>query len=136
MIIYTNRFMPSWAAGCAIGPFILIKPAYKGDVGLVEHERVHVRQWLILALLAVPLAALVYFSGRQDLMGLSILALGLHPLAYLLSNQYKLFCEVQAYKKQMYYYLDDRSLRFAGFIATRYNLKITPDEALILLRGR
>ncbi len=134
MIIYTTRYMPDWAAGCAIGPFILIKPAYKDDAGLVAHERVHTHQWWLLALLALPLAALAHVADRVDLMGYALLALALHHGLYLVSQRYRLHCEVQAYKKQLAYYADDRRLKFAGFIATRYKLKITTEQAYELLK--
>ena len=134
MIIYTTRYIPEWSAGCAIGPFILIKPAYKDDAGLAAHERVHTRQWWLLALLALPLAALAHANGRPDLMGFAALALGLHPALYLASARYRLRCEVAAYRVQLGYYAADRRDKFAGFIASRYRLNVTPAQAFELLK--
>ena len=107
-IIITERFIPSWAAGCAFGPIVLIRPKYKDDKGLVAHELMHVKQW--------------------------VFTFGIHGFLYLLSDVYKLWAEVQAYKKQATYYDDDRLPMFAGFISTRYDLNITPENALKLLR--
>jgi hypothetical protein len=134
MVIYTTRYIPDWAAGCALGPVILIKPAYKADVGLLTHEKTHVGQWWHLTLLALPLAALCYATGRTDLLVYTPLAMCLHPLAYLVSDQYRLWCEVQAYRKQLSHYADDRRMKFAGFIASRYRLKVTTAQAFDLLK--
>lgn len=107
VIFYTDRFIPVWAAGCARGPFIFIRPRYKDDAGLLAHERVHVKQWLR--------------------------TFGLHGLLYLLSDKYKLGAEVQAYKAQAACYPDDRRPAFAKFISENYGLAITPAAALELL---
>jgi hypothetical protein len=45
MTFYTGRFIPERFAGYAIGPIILLRPQYIGDRGLLEHEKVHVRQF-------------------------------------------------------------------------------------------
>lgn len=109
MIFYTNRFIPKGAAACARGPFIFIRPEYRGDAGLLAHERVHV--W-------------------QAWRGLLIA----HALCYLMSDKYKLECEVEAYREQAMHYPDDRLPKFARFISERYGLRISTDEALKLLR--
>ena len=108
-VFYTNFGVPKWAAGCARGPLIFIRPQYKGDAGLVAHEQVHVRQAFI---------------------GLFIV----HAWLYLLSDRYKLWCEVAAYKEQAKHYADDRLPQFAGFISHNYGLSITHQEALKLLK--
>lgn len=109
LTFYTDKFIPDFAAACARGPVIFIRPKYKEDKGLLEHEKTHRMQW--------------------------ILTLGLHSLFYLFSNTYKLWSEVEAYKKQLQYYSDDRADLFAGFIATKYNLNISKENALKLLRS-
>lgn len=43
--------------------------------------------------------------------------------------------EVEAYREQLKWYTDDRTEIFAGFIATRYGLDITIDEAIALLKA-
>ena len=48
--------------GTAQGPIIRILPKYKDDIGLLEHEKVHVRQWyawLALGLLIGTLLTLL-----------------------------------------------------------------------------
>ena len=62
-----------------------------------------------------------------------ILGVGLHALLYLLSAKYKLWSEVQAYKRQAQYYADDRRLKFAGYISKYYKLNISTEDAYKLL---
>lgn len=108
MIFYTERFIPAWAAGCARGPLIFIRPKYRDDVGLLAHEQVHVSQWFK--------------------------TLGLHPLFYRLSKRYRLWSEVQAYREQAKRYPDDRRLMFAVSIAANYKLSVTTEQAYELLK--
>lgn len=109
MIFYTDRFVPEGSAGCARGPLIFIRPACMHDMGLLEHERVHVRQWLR--------------------------TVGLHSILYLVSKEYRLKTEVEAYRKQAQYYTDDRRPLFASYIANDYGLTVTEEEALRLLQA-
>lgn len=57
LTIYTDN-LPAHAGGMTRGPFIFIRPKYKGDVGLLEHEKTHVAQWWIVTLLAVAIYVL------------------------------------------------------------------------------
>ena len=102
--------LPSGFGGMAHGPVIRILERLRDDQGIRQHELVHVRQW--------------FFT------------LGLLPILYWLFPKFKLWCEVQAYRKQLQYYADDRSWQFAGFIATKYGLKITQYDAQILLNKK
>jgi len=76
LIIYTDR-LPAHANGCANAFIIRIRPGHKDDRGLLEHEKVHIRQWWR--------------------------TLGLHSLLYLLSKRYRLWAEVRAYRRQLEY---------------------------------
>lgn len=106
-VIYTNNIIPDKFAGQTIGPFIFIRPEYKDDTGLLEHEKVHVRQfWRTLGLFGIP---------------------------YLLSKKYRLKYELEAYKEQLKYYAQDKKPVFAQHLATKYDLNITVEEALKLL---
>jgi hypothetical protein len=84
--------------------FIRVKPKYKSDRGLLEHEKTHVRQW--------------------------IFTLGLHSLLYLFSSKYKLYSEIQAYREQLKWYSKDNTELFATYICERYNLKADKEEVL------
>lgn len=109
LTFYTNRLIPQGSAGCARGPVIFIRPKYKDDKGLLEHEKVHRRQWLR--------------------------TLSLHSFLYLFVPEYRLASEVEAYKEQAKHYTDDRLPRFARFIATKYDLNVTEEAVLLLLKG-
>jgi hypothetical protein len=105
LVFYVDT-LPQGFGGMAHGPIILILERLRGDEGISQHELTHVKQWLF--------------------------TLGLLPLLYL-TPRFKLWCEVRAYRKQLQYYADDRSWQFAGFIATKYGLDITQEQAHKLL---
>lgn len=112
MIFYTNRFIPAFAAGCMkvfLIPVIFIRPQYKDDAGLIAHEKKHAEQaWRCV------------FPP-------------IHAVLYMVSKSYRLAAEVEAYREQMLHYDDDRSMKFAKFIAEDYGLSITQSAAHKLL---
>ena len=110
LVFYTNLFVPKISAGCTRGPFIFIRPRYKDDKGLLEHEKVHVRQWFR--------------------------TLGLHGFIYALSKRYRLKCEVEAYKEQLKHYPEDKTVLFAGYIAMFYGLHLSESSVVELLKSR
>lgn len=106
---YTDK-MPDWQGGYAFLWFIRLRVKYKtnGDVGLLKHELYHVRQ----------------FWDHPFTSG----------LRYQWSKKYRLQCEVEAYSEQLRWppASDDTinyRRHFARFIATRYKLDVTEDEA-------
>jgi hypothetical protein len=110
MRYYSLRYvdsLPRGAGGNAKGPLISILHKYKGDQGLLEHEKCHVRQWFML------------------------LGIG-HALLYRFSKRYKLWAEIQAYKIQLKYNPANLPI-FALYLATHYGLDLIPDEAKRLL---
>jgi hypothetical protein len=108
LTFYVNS-LPPGVNGRANGPIIRILKSRKGDEGLYQHELTHV---------------------KQAFLGLFIV----HALLYKFLPEYRLWAEVQAFKKQAEYYPDDRIPLFAAAIATRYNLKISKENAEKLLR--
>jgi hypothetical protein len=107
MIFYTDFGVPDGFAGCARGPLIFIRPSSAGNKGLLEHEKVHRRQWLR--------------------------TFGLHSLLYLLSRRYRLAAEVEAYTEQLRW-TPSGAASFARYLASKYNLGITEAEAAKLLK--
>lgn len=106
-VFYTNNLIPDKFGAKTVGPFILMRPQYKNDTGLLEHEKVHVRQfWSTLGLFGIP---------------------------YYFSKKYRLKYELEAYKEQLKYYAIDKRSLFAYYLSTKYNLNITQEEALKLL---
>lgn len=103
LAFYKDVFIPPRFGGITYGFLIFIREKYRGDVGLLEHEKVHVRQfWRTFCLF---------------------------PLIYLLSKKWRFKWEVEAYREQMRHYSDDRSGKFAYFIATKYRLNVTAQDA-------
>ena len=137
--LYTNRFIPANAAGCARGPFIFIRPEYKNDKGLLAHEKVHVWQWTIVSYIAVCMLAVGGFllSEHVNFPAWIVAPLGLaaHGLLYRLLPEYRLDCEVEAYKEQLRHDPQHLDL-YAYFIATKYDLKISKGEVITLLNQR
>lgn len=137
LIFYTNK-LPTDVGGRANGPVVRIRPKYRADAGIHAHEAEHVEQWYVGVLIGV-LAALSMSSIPSQWSGWWPLALGagcaLHPAAYLLLPRYRLWAEVRAYRIQLRHYPDDRSRLFAGFIASRYRLNISVEEAVNALRN-
>ena len=112
LTFYTDKFLEPWQGAAAFGPVILIRPKYREDVGLLEHEKMHVKQW--------------WFT------------LGLHALLYNLSKRYALRAEARAYAEQMRW--PDRfgnrlSLQGAAsrLAAPEYGFGITPEQAQTVL---
>jgi hypothetical protein len=106
-VFYTNKFIADRFAAETYGPFIFIRPEKKGDVGLLEHEKVHVKQfWRTCGLFAIP---------------------------YWLSAKARVKYEVEAYREQLKYSPGKEAL-FASYLATRYGAALSQNEALALLK--
>jgi hypothetical protein len=110
-ISYTDELPQNVGGRRWLGPCIRIRPRYRDDEGIHQHEIEHVRQWYASFMLP-------------------------HALLYPLVDRYRLWAEVRAYRKQLACYPDDRAPLFAAFIATHYSLKISESDALTLLRAR
>jgi hypothetical protein len=136
IIKYTDN-MPEGVGGYARWFFIAIRPKYRDDVGIHEHELEHVRQWWLPVLICSIAAAVLYSQGYIDYaLYAALVGPSVHPLLYKFIPAYKLWSEVQAYKEQLPHYPDDRTAMFAGFIATRYGLDgVSQEHAEKLLRG-
>lgn len=107
VVFYTDWFVRDWAAGLAFGPIIFIRPRAKEDEGLLQHELVHARQfWRTF---------------------------GLHGILYLACKKYRYNAEVEAYCESIKY-SPWAIERFAHFIATKYRLNVTKEEALACLK--
>ena len=125
--------LPNGFGGTAQGPLIKIHPKYKGDAGLIEHEKTHVRQWyaaLAIWLLLCALLSLVVSPVLWPVCGLAPLV---HPVLYKLGRPYRQWCEVQAYRKQ---------LATGGYstgefaviaLVEKYDLGLSSDQAKALL---
>lgn len=133
IIRYTDD-MPAWMGGYARWFYVAIRPKYREDKGIHAHELEHVKQWWLTTLLfAIMIAAICYRTEyTYAYVGLSLSA---YQLLYTLVPWFKLHSELMCYREQMKHYSDDRAPMFAKFIATKYNLSITAEEAEQLLRN-
>ncbi len=139
-IFYTNFTFSNKTtiAGTARGPVILIKPNYIDDVGLLQHELNHVKQfWFPVLLSVIPFIAVLFIEETFNSLYLLIIYVGtlIHSLLYRFASKYRLWSEVQSYRIQANYYANklEKIKKFAIFISTKYQLKISVEEALILL---
>lgn len=130
-VIYTNsRLVGSSTShvGAARFCFIFIRPSYRGDEGLYQHELTHVKQWWCITIVSALLLGAMYMPAA----GVSI---GVYGMLYQWVPRFRLWAEAQAFKRQLKYYDDDRSNKFAGFIARNYNLEVTHEQAQDLLKA-
>lgn len=103
-VIYTDRLIPSRYDAYTIGPIVLIREHQVGNRGLLEHERVHVRQfWRTL---------------------------GLVGLGRLISRRYRLACEVEAYREQLKWTGAHYAPLYAWYLVDNYDLDITHEQAM------
>ena len=104
---YTN-LIPIRFAGYTIAFVILLRPIVKDDIGMLEHEKVHVNQFWR--------------------------SFGLFGIAYKLSKTYRLKYELEAYTKQLEFCADKERSKslFAYYLSTNYKLDISQEDALKL----
>ena len=113
-VFYVDEFWGRWKGfgGLTILNLIFIKRKYEGDGGLHAHEVTHVEQAYRLLFL-------------------------LHSVLYLLSRKYRLWAEVQAYRRQIAFYGQPASIDFAvDALVSKYDLNITVEEARSLLLNK
>ena len=111
IISYPDSGIKEGSAGTTSGIFIKIRPNYKDDKGLLEHELVHVKQW--------------YRTFT------------LHSILYKYSSKYRLNSEIEAYKVQLKVNKDEGKQDYADFYSKRitemYDLDITTFEVKKML---
>ena len=99
LFFYTDRFVKLGAATYFLGPIcvILVKPKYKNDKGLHNHEMVHVKQ---------------YWKSFW-----------MHTFKYNNSEKYRLESEVEAYAIQYKTYPDEKHFNlFVEYMLEKYSL--------------
>ena len=132
-LIQLSEKLPSGFGGTAQGPLIKLLPKYQNDVGLIEHEKTHVRQWYAVLAIGLLLCTLLTLLVSPSLWPLYGLAPSLHPLLYKLVRSYRRGCEVQAYRKQIAIggYASNEFAVTA--LVEKYDLRLGADEARALL---
>lgn len=132
-IKYTDS-LPQGFGGTAQGPLIKLLAKYQHDMGLIEHEKTHVRQWYAVLALGLLLCTLLTLLVSPSLWPMYGLAPSLHPLLYKFVRPYRRGCEVQAYRKQIAIggYASNEFAVTA--LVEKYDLRLGADEARELLR--
>ena len=132
-LIQLSGKLPNGFGGTTQGPLIKLLTKYKDDVGLIEHEKMHVRQWYAVlgaGLLLCTLLMLLILPSLWPLYGLALFG---HPMLYKLVRPYRRWCEVRAYRKQVSTG-DYTSNEFAVVaLVEKYDLRLSIDEARALL---
>jgi hypothetical protein len=130
LTIYTDNLPPN-VGGTAQAFVVKIRPKYKDDVGIHDHEYVHVKQWyrlLFIWLLAVGLAVVSEWLPLEYA-GVAIAGVGLHGLLYLLIPSYRLEAEAEAYAAQVKPDRSDLNLMTYRLAQPMYKLGITQEQA-------
>ena len=109
IVIYTRKGLERWMDGRRLfGPIVAIDPKHKGNEAIKAHERTHVKQW-----------------WRNPFR---------HTWRYKWDKDYRLACEVEAYKAQLecipYYDYKVRKHWYATALTTRYGFNLTMAQAL------
>lgn len=143
IVQYTDN-VPSGFGGVTYGPWVRILPKYREDAGLLQHELEHVKQFWISLLAAAPWLYTLFAAEQSDLLRGYAVAVGLIVVSlFAMRKGLILQAEVAAYRVQLKVSVESKNLSltqaetraklFAGFIATKYRLDITPDAALKLI---
>lgn len=117
------------------GPYIRINPKYIEDVGLLLHEKEHVRQWYsVTFVLFIPylICAFAFVSWPWHVVAF-IYCSSVFNLATTYSKWARLKAEVLAFRVQLKH--DPRHLfHLATVLASSYDLGITTATAVRLLK--
>ena len=132
-LIKLSESLPNGFGGTAQGPLIKLLPKYQHDVGLIEHEKTHVRQWYAVLGIGLLLCTLLMLLVSAALWPLYGLALFSHQLLYKFVRPYRRWCEVKAYRKQIAIggYASNEFAVTA--LVEKYGLRLGADEARALL---
>ena len=118
--------------GAAQGPFIKILPKYRDDAGLVEHEKLHVRQWYAVLAVGVLISTLLTLLVSSSLWPMYGLPFFFHQSLYKLIRPYRRWCEVKAYRKQLATEVYDSNDFAVTALVEKYDLNLSADEAKAL----
>ena len=106
-VIYTNFLIPKRFDAYNLIIVCLIRPEFKNDNALYEHELTHNRQW-----------------KREPFT---------YPFKYLFSKPYRYKMELEAYTAQLRLYplkkREEKSIQFARLICTHYGIKGQTEES-------
>lgn len=132
-LLRTADTLPNGFGGTSQGPLVRLLPKYLGDVGLLEHEKTHVRQWYAVTGGAVLVGALLAITVSPMLWAFCTAAPGVHQTLYSFVRPYRQWSEVRAYRVQLAMGGYGSREFAAVHLAEKYDLRLTLDEARTLL---
>lgn len=132
IVKYTDD-LPDGFGGSTVGPAIKIRPKYKGDMGLLEHEKTHVRHWYALMGLGLLIAVALMLFVSLALWPAIMMTPYIHPLTYKYLRPYRQWCEARAYRKQVAVGGYANSDFAVTALVEKYHLRLSIAEARSLL---
>lgn len=132
-LIKLSKSLPNGFGGTAQGPLIKLLPKYQHDVGLIEHEKTHVRQWYAVMALGLLVCALLALLVSPDFWIGCAVSPSLHSLLYKFVRSYRRWCEVNAYRKQIATGGYTSNEFAVTTLAEKYDLDLSVDESRALL---
>lgn len=132
LVKYTEKLTNGFG-GTAQGPLIKMLSKYKDDVGLLEHEKTHVRQWYAVLAIGLLLGTLLTLLVSPSLWPLYGFTPFVHQLLYKFIRSYRRWCEVKAYRKQIAlggYFSNEFAVTA---LVDKYGLGLSLDDARALL---
>lgn len=112
---------------------ISILDKYKGDKGLLEHEKWHVRQWIWATTVTLFLSALLATIFSPSWLILGGLAPSVHTLLYK-TKPYRKWSEVVGYRIQLRTQSYPSPQFAINALMFKYGLDMTEEEVKTLLR--
>lgn len=125
IVIYTDKV--EGGERVKLLPIILINPKYKNDKGLHEHEYLHVKHWATITIVMFMCLFMLMHWAIALLIGWYA-----HGLLYTFVDKFRLWSEVQCYRKQLQY-SPQHLEHFVKFICEDYDLDVKPDYVRKLL---
>lgn len=128
--IYTDN-LPEGTGGTQRFFVVRIRPKYKNDIKLHDHEYEHVRQWWVVTILsAMLISTMLYFYNvplSQYLLALSA-SVSLYGLMYTVLRPFRMYCEASAYAKQVKEDKSDLDLMAFRLNLPMYKLNSTQEK--------
>ena len=140
-IISYSDDLPADMGGFTLTLVAVIRPEYRHDQGLHEHQLEHVVQWYAVLAAMLVLATIAYLEGQAGVaVGLALASVGMHGLLHRRFRSFRLSSESRAFARQIQF--PDRHGRFlsldaaaARLCSPRYDLGLSQPEAVARIRG-
>lgn len=140
LIAYSDE-LPQDMGAMTLAFVIVIRPKYRDDRGLHEHQLEHVAQWYAVLVAMLLLALVADFQSQAGVAaGLSLASVGMHGLLYRRWRKFRLLSEAQAFMRQMRFPDRHGKKLSAAEAATRlcsprYDLDLSWSQAVAKIGG-